>query len=76
MYIYKYKYKCLYVSFFPPTPKFESLSKIKRFLLFKKLDCSTTSCKTCTLNICSECLSNYYLYEGRICSTLCSEIDG
>ena len=31
-------------------------------------DCTSSSCKTCASDICSECLATYYLYEGLTCS--------
>ena len=41
-----------------------------------KIECSTSYCKTCPSDTCSECLSTYYLYEDKSCSFKCTEIDG
>ena len=41
-----------------------------------KLDCTSTSCKKCSTNLCSECLPNYYIYDNLTCYLVCEEIAG
>lgn len=50
--------------------------KNKFLLIFIKIECSTSYCRICLLDLCSECLSSYYLYEDKSCLSKCVEIDG
>ena len=45
-------------------------------IILKIIDCSETNCKHCPYNICSECLTKYYLYEDYTCAIECEDIDG
>ena len=41
------------------------------YFFFIIIDCSVKYCKSCSNDICSECISSYYFYENVSCSLTC-----